>query len=223
MTKQRELQTVNLRNLCIRWCVENFPNDKDSASKGLRMYNALLESRRMLDTLRNTLQYCPCCDNPVDDTITSFTDTVAVEALYKLWQWCKEKGVHEFDSSEVRHLLDHNQYANLNHLDRFAGIVYRPQDPKTGKSFKAKYYGINFERAKEFFENKRPAPVQIVANRLTGERTASTEKLLKDFPGMAEFMGDDGIYNPKHIVSGENAIQTKPLPTAEVLLDPHIA
>lgn len=212
-TLMSQPKAKDLRQRCIEHCGAKF-NDPD---KGEKLFNAVIEARELLDRFANELGFCPCCDQSVDDVKTDYTDATSVHALYKLLKWCIRHQCHEFKSSDVKHLLDHTQYANLNHLDRFGGIVYRPKNPKTGKQYKSTYYGINIQRAEEFFRNERPAPVQIITKRLTGERIASTEKLLRDFPSIGEFLDADGNYNPKHIVSDDDSIKTKGIPTvAEV-------
>ncbi len=156
--------------------------------------------RKVVMERRNELHNCPFCSFPIEDTTTSFTDHTAVRVLWELVQWCSRKERHEFDVSEIKDLLDKTQYANLNHLDRFAGIVYRPINPKTKKPYASKFYGINLTRAWEFFKGQRKAPIQITYNRFTGERTAVTEGFVHEFPNIREFLDADGFYNPHHKV-----------------------
>lgn len=205
---------LDLKAACIEYCRKEFPGDgspaavEEAIQKGVRMANAVKAAAAMIAdaNIAERLGNCPCCTQPIGEVITSYTDSTSIRTLYKLVAWCRENKVHEFKSSDVKHLLDHTQYANMNHLDRFGGIVYRPQNPKTGKPYQSTYYGINMERAREFFRNERPAPVQLVTNRITGERIASTDKLMRDFPGMGEFLDGDGMYDPEHIVSDYKAV-----------------
>lgn len=204
------MRTEKLRSTAETFCARAFGD----STKHERLLVALKVAAKMVIEWRNTLKYCPTCDQPINDVKTDYTDATSIKTLYALYAWCKERGRHEFESSMVKHLLDHTQYANLNHLDRFGGIMYRPIDPKTKKPYRSKFYGINMSRAREFFANERAAPVQIITNRLTGERVASTEKLMRDFPGMEEFLDDRGFYDPEHIVSDDKAVPRKDgLPT----------
>lgn len=191
-----------LKAECIAFCKREYPESEDFVAKGVRMFNAIEAAKRLISEkdIAQRLGNCPCCTQKIGEVITSYNDVTAVQTLYILVKWCSEHEVHEFKTGDVKHLLDHTQYANLNHLDRFGGIVYRPNNPKTGKPYRSTYYGINLTRAHEFFRNERKAPVQIVTNRITGERVASTEKLIRDFPGIGEFLDDDGSYDPQHIV-----------------------
>lgn len=143
---------------------------------------------------RNELGHCPFCSHPIDDTTVHYTVQASVQALHKLYQWCGENKRHEFKMSEVRHLLDNAQYNNLNYLDRFGGIVYRPM--KDGKE-RPGWYGIHMERAKEFFGSKRKAPIQITYNRFTRERMAVVEGYIREFPDLAAFIDAEGNYNPE--------------------------
>lgn len=197
---------ADLLGICIEFCRTEYPDDPEFASKGARMKAAIEAAARMVLKKSEALQDCPCCGQPIGEVITSYTDSTSIHTLYKLVKYCSENNVHEFKTSDVKHLLNHTQYANMNHLDRFGGIVYRPIDPKTQKPYKSTYYGINLTRAWEFFRNERTAPVQLTTNRLTGERVASTEKYMKDFPGIGEFLDTDGIYDPEHIVPDDNAV-----------------
>lgn len=193
---------------CIAFCRKKYPDDPEFVAKGVRMFNAIQAAAEMISDadIAKRIGNCPCCTQKIGEVITSYNDVTAVQTLYKLVKWCSENETNEFKTSDVKHLLDHTQYANLNHLDRFGGIVYRPINPKTDTPYKSTYYGINLTRAHEFFRNERKAPVQIVSNRITGERVASTEKLLRDFPGIGEFLDEDQMYDPDHIVSDANAI-----------------
>lgn len=194
-----------LLTACINFCREKYP--EDFVARGQRLNNALAVGAEMIKDPKTAqlLGTCPCCSQLIGEVITSYSDSTSVHTLYKLVRYCRQNRVHEFKSGDVKDLLDHTQYANMNHLDRFGGIVYRPINPKTGNPYKSTYYGINLERADEFFRNERKAPVQIVSNRITGERIASTEKLMKDFPGMGEYLDADGGYDPEHIVSDEKS------------------
>lgn len=206
----RELRTKGFMAACKAFCLKAFGDQE----KGERMFAAVKAARNVLDEKRNDLKYCPCCDQPIADVKTDYSDATSVLTLWRIAAWCRGKTRHEFSASDVKHLLDHTQYANLNHLDRFGGIIYRPIDPKTKKPYRSRYYGINLQRADEFFRNERPAPTQIVTNRLTGERLASTEKLMRDFPGMGEYLDAEGNYQPDHVVSDFGAILRKDgLPT----------
>lgn len=197
-----------LKAECITYCKERFPDDSEFVAKGVRMFNAIMAARELINdpVLAKRLGTCPCCSGKIGQVITSFSDITSVQVLYKLVKWCSDNGKNEFKTTDIKHLLDHSQYANLNHLDRFGGIVYRPKNPKTGKPYRSTYYAINLTRAHEFFRNERPAPVQIISNRVTGERIASTDKLLKDFPNIGEFLEADGRYDPDHIVPDRQAV-----------------
>jgi hypothetical protein len=192
------------------------PEGEKAMNRLLRM-STKEESKAIIPALRkavmekrNELKHCPFCSNPIADTTTSFTDHTAVRVLWELARWCRSKGRHEFDVSEVKDLLDKTQYANLNHLDRFAGIVYRPINPKTRKPYTSKWYGIHTQRADEFFRRERKAPIQITYNRFTGERMAVTEGYVNEFPKIKEFLDADGSYDPLHKVAAPPSTTTRP-------------
>lgn len=195
-----------LRSAVMRFSKENFYEDDNPTAwidKGERLLNALAAGRQIVYEYADSLKLCPCCNQPIGEVKTSFNMQTAVSTLYALVKWCSEKEKHEFEMKEVKHLLDHTQYANLNHLTKFGGIVYRPINPKTEKPYTQGHYGINLTRAWEFLRNERAAPVQITRDRLGRHRTGSTEKFLRDFPSIQEFLDEDGHYDPDHIVSDE--------------------
>jgi len=108
---------------------------------------------------RNTLKSCPCCNSNIEDRTIAIHQGL-VKALYAVCKWCQEKGVHEFEMKQISHLLGKNEYARFGDLVRFGGIVYKKQKAS---------YGINLERAREFFKGEREIPLFIVVNQITGE------------------------------------------------------
>lgn len=148
--------------------------------------------RAKVEENRNELGHCPFCSQPIHDVTETFTKQTMVNVLFVLVQWCEEKRVHEFDMKDVKHLLDHTQHANLNHLVYTDGIFYRPEDAE-GKQVKGRY-GIHLERAHEFFRGERKALVQIISNRFTGERVGETWKYIHEFPDITDFLDKYGQY-----------------------------
>lgn len=108
---------------------------------------------------RNQLKRCPCCNGNIEDRTISL-NTSMVQALYLVCKWLQEKGRHEFETKEVKHLWTKTQYATFGDLVWFGGIVY--------KKSKANY-GIHLERAKEYFRGDREIPLYVTINQITGE------------------------------------------------------
>lgn len=209
--KKKKTADEVLEGLCMKYAQRWIDRENPTAhiAKARRLKSALLAGRGLVDEFADELEFCPCCQQKVSSVTESFNLTAHVETLYKLVKWCQEHNKNEFEMKEVRHLLDHTQYANLNHMTKFAGIVYRPVNEKTGKPHTSSHYGINLKRAWEFFRNERPAPVQIVRDRLGRNRKATTEKYVRDFPALHQFLDSDGNYDPDKIVSAENAVARK--------------
>lgn len=160
------------------------------------------ETKVIIPTLRNVvmqkcneLGYCPFCSSPIADIVVTYTDETAREAISKVVEWCERVGTHEFTTSDIGDLLTHTQYANLNHLTAFGGIVYRPKNPKTGLAYKSKFYGINLMRAHEFLSGARTIPIQIKRNRFTRERTDQSDGTVTNLPPVAQFTDEDGQYH----------------------------
>lgn len=172
--------------------------------KAQRLYNAMMVLREIIQENNNEIEFCPCCDGHVTDKQVSF-NRGTVEGVHKIYTWLGEKERHEFRTDEIKHLLDKTVYANIGHLKKFGGIFYRPIDPKTDKPQGRKFWGMNMERAKDFFEGRRTAPVQIIKDRFTDKIIASTEKYIHEFPEITEFLKENDMYDPHHVVSDHNA------------------
>lgn len=150
--------------------------------------------RKAVMELANELEHCPFCSQPIKDTIVTFTQETAKDAIRILLNWCNEKGRVEFKTSEIKHLLTHTQYANLNHLVSFGGIIYRPINKKTGKRYTSTHYGINRARAMEFLRGEKLIPTQITRDRFTRERTGEADGSVDDLPNTADLIDGDGRY-----------------------------
>lgn len=175
--------------------------------KGLKAMERLIrlankeESKRLIPILRkvvmesaNELEHCPFCSQPIKDTTVTFTQETAKDAIRIILNWCNEKGRVEFKTSEIKHLLTHTQYANLNHLVSFGGIIYRPINRKTGKRYSSTYYGINRARADEFLRGEKLIPTQITRDRFTRERTGEAEGTADDLPHTNDLLDESGRY-----------------------------
>lgn len=159
------------------------------------------ESKALIPILRkivmekaNDLENCPFCSQPIADTKITYTEETAKKAIEILLAWCDEKGRHEFKISEVKHLIDHTQYANLNHLVSFGGVVYRPWNDRLHKPYSSIWYGIHRGRALEFLRGERKIPVQIKRNRFTRERVGTAEGDRGDLPHVSDLVDSDGKY-----------------------------
>lgn len=151
--------------------------------------------RRIIMEGRNEFGHCPFCSQPIADTTVTYTEETAKDAIRIILNWTTATGKHEFSTADIKHLLTHTQYANLNHLVAFGGIIYRPINPKTGKRYTSKFYGINRERADEFLRGLRPAPIQIVRNRFSRERIDTAEGTADDLPHTTDLIDADGHYS----------------------------
>lgn len=150
--------------------------------------------RRIVMESANELEHCPFCSQPIKDTIVTFTQETAKDAIRIILNWTRDAGRNEFKTSEIKHLLTHTQYANLNHLVSFGGIIYRPINKKTGKRYTSTHYGINRARADEFLRGDKLIPTQITRDRFTHERTGEAEGSVDDLPNTNDLLDGDGRY-----------------------------
>lgn len=126
-------------------------------------------------------QTCPRCGQSANERqIALFTGMV--EALWQVWQWCEQKGVHEFTRKEIKHLLKtDNQIARFGDWVLFGGLVYRP-DGRKG------VYGINSQRVKDFFTGVLRIPRTLWKNPLTGEIKQEDFSLISQIPNLKQFL-----------------------------------
>ena len=142
--------------------------------------------------VRNRLGQCPLCHSSIQDRkVTLFNELIDV--LYHVYCWCGKNKVHEFKTSDIKHMLDKNCYARFGDLVRFGGLIYRPKNDDN-ESEKA-WFGINMGRAKEFFAGQREIPLQITLNQMTNEILESNYAKVNDFPSLAELINEQGLYD----------------------------
>ena len=137
---------------------------------------------------RNEVVFCPICNQRISDRTVSLYKGL-IRSLYEVYCYCGKNKKHLFSMSEIKHLLGKNEYARFGDLIRFGGIVYKPAQ-------KAQY-GINMQRAKEFFIGERKIPVQIVLNQITNEIIEATYVSVHDFPDLKQLLTVEGLYDPE--------------------------
>lgn len=147
--------------------------------------------RAILIETRNEVGNCPHCGSNIKDRKVSLYKEL-VNALYRVYCYCGEHGIHEFEMKNIKDMLGKNEYARFGDLVRFGGLVYRPKID--GDKRKA-LYGINMARAKEFFAGSRTIPVQIVLNQITNEIVSQTECHYHEFPSLLAFIKEHGLYD----------------------------
>jgi len=169
--------------------------DELKARKAAREQKIMAEFRDKLlvdEKLREKTATCPVCySNIKDRKIALYAELI--DALYEVYKWCGQFKRHEFETKEIKHLLGKNEYARFGDLVRFGGIVYKPRnaDDKTRKG----WFGINMQRAKEFFAGEREIPIQININQLNKEVIDKRYIKIGDFPKLATMLKDHGLYD----------------------------
>ena len=134
-----------------------------------------------------TKQACPTCGQSANEREISLFSGM-VDALFRVWQWCQQKNVHEFSRQEIKHLfLNENEMARFGDWILFGGLVYRP-DKRKG------HYGINGERVSAFFAGKLPIPRVIIKNPLMpiGEQLKmGTAIFISEVPNINTFLDEN--------------------------------
>lgn len=148
---------------------------------------------------RNEIGKCPVCNGNIKDRTISIYAGI-LKSLYEVYKWCGQKGVHEFQMKDVRHLLDKNDYNRFNDLIKLSnGVVYRPEG---GKS----WYGLNMVRLKEFYKGERPMKIQIVKDQITNETVAETFVYFYEVPALYEYLDINGVYDHEKVIVLPNNI-----------------
>lgn len=113
-----------------------------------------------------------------------------VTALFSVMRWCEQTGRHEFQMSEIRHLLDKNEYARWGDWKMFGGLVYTPYKTEENKA----HYGLNIPRCKSFFAGEITIPSRIYKNPVTGELTPADPKHITQIPHLGDFLNKNNQY-----------------------------
>ena len=112
-----------------------------------------------------------------------------ITALFDIFKWCEEKGVHEFEMRAVKHILGKNEYARFSDLAMFSGLVY-----KKGKG----NYGLNIDRCGAFFSGVEPITIELEKNPVSGELTPKRTALINEIPSLLTFLDDNWRYIAKY-------------------------
>lgn len=127
---------------------------------------------------------CPHCGHRIDKRqIVLFSSLV--KALWHIYKVCKERGIHEFKMSQIRHLLGKNEYARFGDWVMFGGLVYKVEKA---------HYGLNMKRCAGFFSCKDKIPTVIWKDGLTGELTKENYKDVMSIPKLKDFLDADDMY-----------------------------
>jgi len=133
---------------------------------------------------------CLCCGRKSGARKIAFFADMA-RALHKVWKWCDERKVYEFNRKEIKHLFtNENQSARFGDWILFGGLVYRPSGKGKGE------YGLNLERVRQFFNNELLIPTIIEKKKVDGkmEYIKTNPKNLKDMPELKDLLTPQGNY-----------------------------
>lgn len=142
--------------------------------------------------LRNQLKKCPLCGSSIEDRkVAIFKELIVV--LHKIYCWCGKNRRHEFEMKEVREFMGKNEYARFGDLVRFGGLLYKvkTEDKKRQKA----HYGLNMERAREFFAGERQIPLEITLNQINNEIIDSKYVFINQIPELKTYLDQNGQYD----------------------------
>ncbi len=131
-------------------------------------------------------QVCPTCGQSVNIRQIPFYGGM-VSALWKVYNWCEEKGRHEFKKREVKHLMDDVVISVFHYWRWFGGLVYNPSGVKGD-------YGLNMERCEQFFSGKLTIPIEVWTNPLTKEISHTRTGTINDVPGLRQFLDENNNF-----------------------------
>lgn len=135
--------------------------------------------------MENEKELCPTCGHIVSERRIGLYKGMAT-SLWRVYQWCLEKRVHEFSRRDIRHLLaNENDTARFGDWVMFGGLVY-----KHGKG----HYGLNMERCKKFFVGEYEIPLVIWKNPVTGELRKENYRMVNGIPSLMSMLNEKGEY-----------------------------
>ena len=128
-----------------------------------------------------------------------------VLALERILSHCKDKGIHEFERKDVKHLFrNESESARFGDWVWFGGLVY-----KKGKG----HYGLNIERCEEFFRGERTIPLRILKKTYripkTNEYRTESDGTIKDIPSVLALLDNGEFkakYHPAKVEAGTQAL-----------------
>ena len=107
-------------------------------------------------------------------------------ALWEVYKWAEQKGIHEFDRKDIKHLFkNENTTARFGDWVMFGGLVY-----KNGKG----KYGLNIEHCRLFFQGMYSIPTRVYKNPITSELDLRDYKTISQIPTILKLLNEDGEY-----------------------------
>jgi hypothetical protein len=142
-------------------------------------------------------QVCPTCGQSVNRREIQLYSGM-VKALILVYKWCKEHEVHEFQRSEVNHLMDRVEYTRFGDWVYFGGLIYRPEGGKERAQ-----YGMHIGRVEEFLSGNRKIPTLAIKDPLSGQVDLEEEKYIHEIPHLTEFLNEHQQYIARYVGSVE--------------------
>ncbi len=136
--------------------------------------------------IKNRCQYC---GHIIDKREIALFDGM-VYALWRVFEWCLQKDIHEFDRKDIEQfLIGGNEKARFGDWVMFGGLVYKRAKGK---------YGINIERCNDFFANRLAIPSRIWKDPITGGLDMVDYKKMREIPGLVEFLDENKNYKARY-------------------------
>jgi hypothetical protein len=133
----------------------------------------------------HVIERCPTCGHTVSDREISLYSGM-VRALWLVYKWCLGKNRYEFTRKDIKHLFkNENDTARFGDWVMFGGLIYK---------LKKGSYGLNLERAEQFFAGRYRIPLRLLKNSATGNLSKLEEGTIKDIPTILKFLNEDGEY-----------------------------
>jgi len=138
--------------------------------------------------MKQRVQRCLACGHIISERHIALYSGM-VHTLWKVFKWCREKGIHEFQTKQVKHFFNLNSSARFGDWVMFGGLVYKN---------KKGYYGLNMQRCDEFFKGTYKIPEYVVKNPLTGGITQGRDITINEVPNLLKFLNDDGEFKTSY-------------------------
>lgn len=141
--------------------------------------------------MKQQIQRCLACGHIISKRQISLY-TGLVKTLWLVFKWCETKGVHEFQTRDVKHLMGQINYTRFGDWVMFGGLVY-----KTKKA----HYGLNMQRVHDFFKGEYKIPEYVIKDPITGTITQGPDITINEVPKLEKFLNEEKEFMARYITN----------------------
>lgn len=132
---------------------------------------------------------CPTCGRAMNRYKITLKRHMVV-SMRKVYMWCGEKRVHEFQRKDIRHLLvSENETAHFGDLVYFGGILYKKRRG---------FWGMNMKRARAFLHGESQINTSAWKDPFTKKVELSDPRFISEVKDMKDLLTEDFMFVPEY-------------------------